>query len=226
MLVVRRRGKKVEEPRQNPKKPQRKNGGSTGEVFFHPPPIPSYTLQHRCRMRFIVIATLAGQSITWSNLIDTIGFVASATSGYNVFREVKVNEIEVWDIAANQGAVSTISVLWNENDSNQAGDGRLVSDMSLGVVPAHVRTRPTKNSLSSKWHIGFGPNTVNAFQISASGGCVIDVDLSYRGNGTGQVNGEALALVGGIVGATFWRGLDGLAVATTKFIANTPIYQL
>lgn len=226
MFIKKQKAKKAGKPRQIMQKTQRVNGGSTGAVFAHPPMLKVYPIVHRCRMRFIVTSVLAGQNISWNNLIDTIGVLASATAFYNLFREVKVNEIEMWDIASTQGGVSTLGVLWNENDSNQAGDGRLVTDMSLGVVPAHIRTGPSKDGISSKWHVGFGPNTVNAFSLTASGGCVIDVDLSFRGSAAGQANGANAAAVGGVVGATAWRGLDGLPVLTTKFIANGPVYQV
>lgn len=226
MFVLKRKGAMVKEPRQKPKKTQRANGGSTGAVFAHPPMLVQYPVHMRQKLRFIVTAVLANASITYNNLIDTVGIVTTATSLFNLFREVKINSIEMWDLGASQGVVSTLGVLWNENDTNLASAGRLISDMSLGVVPAHVKTKPLKDTLSSQWHVGFGPNNTNAFALTASGGCVIDVDLSFRGSSSGQANGAAVACVGGVVGATAWRGLDGLAVATTKFIANGPIYQL
>jgi hypothetical protein len=199
---------------------------SLASPFQHPPMLRVYPLFYRQRMRFIVSAALLNAPITYNNLCDTIGIVTTATSFFNLFREVKINQIEMWDLGASQGVVSTLGVLWNENDANLASDGRMVSDMSLGVVPAHVKTRPSKDTLSSEWHVGFGPNITNAFALTASGGCVIDVDLSFRGSSSGQTNGAANACVGGVVGATAWRGLDGLAVAATKFIVNGPLYQL
>jgi len=225
MLVVRRKGKKVEQPRQNAKKTQRRNGGSTGAVFLHPKMEPSYEVTYRKKIRWITLNNLAQANYTWSNLIDMIGVAVTATSGYNLFRMVRLHSVEVFDIGATQGAVSSCAVAFNENDTNQGGSGTFFSDMSFGVVPGHVKAIPPQDSLTSKWHVGFGPNTVNAFQLTCSSGSVIDIDVEYKGSTTAQVNGEALALVGAVVGATFWRGLDGLAVATSKF-TNPMVYQL
>jgi len=225
MLVVRRKGTKVEQPRKNVKKTQRRNGGSTGAVFLHPKPEPSYELTYRKKIRWIVSSALAQASYTYNNLIDMVGIAATATSGYNLFRMVRCHSVEIYDIGATQGAVSSCSVLWNESDGNQGGGGRLVSDMSFGVVPGHVKAYPPMDSPTRNFHVGFGPNTTNCFQLTCSAGSVIDIDVEYRGSTNGQVNGENLALVGAVVGATFWRGLDGLAVATSKF-TNPMIYQL
>jgi len=199
-------------------------GGSTAS-FDHPRQISGYGITHRKRMRFLVGAAITAQVITYSNLIDTIGFVWSATGGYNVFRSVKVNFIEMWDTSA-LGAASSLGFLFAENDANESGTQQMITDISLGVIPAHLKASPSKQSLTSKWHAGFGPNNTTAFTLWASASCIIDVDLSFVASATGAVNGTANALVGANVGAIFYRGLDGLAVATTKFICPIGVYQL
>jgi len=90
-------------------------------------------------MRFLVSATLTAQQISWNNLIDTVNFVTAAVSLYNIFRSVKINEIEIWDTSA-LGAASSLALLWNESDTNLSGDQKMVTDISMGVVPAHIRS--------------------------------------------------------------------------------------
>jgi len=193
--------------------------------FSHPRQIPNYNLKHRCRMRFLVSATLTAQQISWNNLIDTVNFVTAAVSLYNIFRSVKINEIEIWDTSA-LGAASSLALLWNESDTNLSGDQKMVTDISMGVVPAHIRSKPPIGTLSREWHIGAGPNTTNAFAIWTSASAVVDVDLSFKSGTTGVSNGANVACVGGIIGAVAFRGLDGLAVLTSKFLCPIGVYQL
>jgi hypothetical protein len=215
----------MSQQKQRKKNKKNKNKQVYQEPFQHPRQLPNYGLSHRMRMRFLVGNTLTAQQITWVNLIDTIGFVANATGLYNIFRAVKLNFVEIWDTSA-LGAASSLAILFNESDTNLSGDQKMITDISMGVVPAHIKCKPPKSSLSKEWHIGAGPNTTNAFALWTSASAVVDVDLSFRSGTTGTVNGAQNACVGGTVGAVAFRGLDGLAVATTKFICPIGVYQL
>jgi len=196
-----------------------------GEAILHPPTLPDYAITHRKKLRFLVNATLTQQVITYSNLVDTVCIVATSTSLYNLFRAVRVLSVEMWDSALSN-AISSIGILFGENDSNQGGTQCMTTDTSLGIQPAHLFKKPAKGSLSSQWHVGFGPNTTQAFVLWCSASCIIDVHLEFRSSSIGSANGAALACVGGVVGAVAYRGLDGLAIATTKFLPPVSVYSL
>jgi hypothetical protein len=212
--------------KKNKKKIKRNDGGRIQRLIPCPPPINDYALTCRKRLRFTLVTNLSGSIVTWSNLIDTIGFSIAANSGYNLFRAVRINFIEIWDAASTQGNINSVSITWSENDSNLGGGLSTVSDTSMSIEPCHVKAKPPKGTLSSEWHVGFGPNITPAFTLTASGSAVIDVDLSFRSSTSGAANGEANALVGAVVGTVFWRGLDGLAAAASKYSVPAGIYQL
>lgn len=214
--------------RRQKKNKKKGNGGqnqSGQQPFSHPKSIMSYGVTHRKTMRFLIGNTLTAQVITYKNLIDTICFTTAATSLYTLFRAVKINSVEMWDTSA-LGAASSLALLFNENDTNLSGTQKMITDISMGVIPAHLKARPERRSLSSEWHIGAGPNNTQAFTLWASASCVIDVDLSFKSGTTGTSDGAFNACVGAVVGALAYRGLDGLAVATTKFICPIGVYQL
>jgi len=212
--------------RKNKKKKSKKVAQQTSNnAFSHPMQLPTYAVVHHARMRFLVNAAITAQQISWVNLIDTINFVTTATSVYNVFRAVKLNFVEMWDTSA-LGAASSLAIIFNETDTNLSSNQNMITDISMGVIPAHVKARPPNKSLSREWHIGAGPNNTNAFALWTSASAVIDVDLSFKSGTTGTSNGAQNACAGGVVGALAFRGLDRLAVAGTKFLCPIGVYQL
>jgi hypothetical protein len=219
MQPITRRQKK------NKKKRNVSQNNSEKQPFNHPAQILNYGIQHRKKMRFLVNAAITAQVITYKNLIDTICVVTAATSVFTLFRAVKINNIEMWDTSA-LGSASSLGLLWNENDSNLSGTQKMITDISMGVIPAHLKSKPSRHELSSEWHIGAGPNNTQAFALWSSASCVIDVDLSFKSGTTGTTDGAFNACVGGNVGAVAFRGLDGLATAATKFICPIGVYQL
>lgn len=209
--------------KKGPKKLKNKERNSM--PFSHPKQLGNYGIAQTKRLRYLVGAALSGQQITYKNLIDTVCVCTAATSLYCLFRAVKIISVEMWDTSA-LGAASSVAVLFNENDANLSGTQKMITDISMGVIPAHLKAKPEPESLSSEWHIGAGPNTTQAFALWCSASCVIDVVLDFKSGTTGTSDGAFNACVGGGVGAIAFRGLDGLATAATKFICPIGVNQL
>ena len=183
-------------------------------TISHPPQLNNVLLNHNTRLRFIA-ASARANAITFQQLLDTILFSATAVQPYDVFETVRVNSVEAWALPA-IGTASTIMVEFSGNTTGITGDQQVHTDTSMGIQPAHVRCSPSAKSLASDYQLS---TAAVAFFITAPAGTVVDVSLSFRGpNSTGAGVTAQNASVASPVGQTGWRGLDGLAVATTQWV--------
>jgi len=168
------------------------------------------------RVRFITNAAVS-QSITFQNLLDTFLVAASATAGYQVFQTVKIREVEVWAVPV-VGNPAAVSVEFSGVSAGIIGDQLIHSDTSMGLQPAHVRARPSRRSLASEYQLS---TSANAFLLTCPAGSVVDVALTFRGTWI-VASAVQNALVAATTGAFYLRGLDGLAVASTKLLPELP----
>jgi len=124
--------------------------------------------------------------------------------------------VEVWcDQTA--GNAATVQVIFDGVSAGSVGDQRLHTDTSMGIQPAHVKCRPSPKSLASTFQI---TSNNTAFYVGCPSGSVVDVELTFVQSSTLTAVATQNVLVGAVAGAPYWRGLDGLAIATTKF---TPV---
>jgi hypothetical protein len=200
---------------QNPRNGGRNRISLKPDRSSHPPPIANYDLVHNQVLRFTATAAAAGTAITFADLLDTIAIATTTTAGFQLFDTVRVRLVEVWAAAA-LGTASTVSVEF----TNTEGDSRFHTDTSLGVSPAYLRAKPSKDSTSGFWHVsGAG----SAFVLTVPAGSIIDVHLSFRGSGGYSVALQVVQ-VAATAGTVFWRGLDGIAIATTNFPPPAGVY--
>jgi len=199
---------------------RRKRIGDMGNagVFRHPPMIRPQ-IQHNQRMRFTCTGAVANFAITYVDLLDTILISTTAILGYDLFDQVKVNFVEMWAAPAQGAAPQQLAIEWAGENLGAVGDGRVISDTSMGVEPAHIRTSPSKRSQASQWQIS---NGAVAFRLTTPVAAVIDVDLTFRTIQNLAPQTAQAALVGATVGELYYRGLDGAAVAGTNFPAVAP----
>jgi hypothetical protein len=168
------------------------------------------------RRRFIA-GSAFDSTITWTNLLDSILFASSAVQGYQAYECVRIREVEVWHCPV-ASSVSTVVVEFGGQNAGLIGDQQIHQDSSMGLSPAHVRARPSKNSQEAQWQFESG---TAAFRLVAPSGSVIDVDLEYRGE-YNAAYAVANALVAATTGAYYLRGLDGLPVASSVLLPAVP----
>jgi hypothetical protein len=183
----------------------------------HPPQIHEYAVRHGTRLRFVCNAAF-NAGITFQNLLDTMLVATSAIVGYDQFFAVKIRGVEVWATPA-LGTAVDVSVIFDAAVVGQIGDQRLHTDTSMGIEPAHVKCKPSPKSLASDFQL----STANiAMFLSCPAGAVVDVELTFVQSAAAQSVEALNALVGATVGAPYWRGLDGVAAATSKFTPVAP----
>jgi hypothetical protein len=180
-------------------------------MIAHPPQLNGYELRHSCALRFVSSSAFAG-NITYQNLLDTILLATSATAVYDAFLAVKIRRIRLWAVPV-IGNATTVTVIFSGATIGLVGDQQVHTDTSMGIQPASVSARPSRRSLASDFQLS-SANT--AFQVECPSGTVIDVELTFRGAYGVPVLAQNVA-VGALTGGVYLRGLDGLAVATTKF---------
>jgi hypothetical protein len=195
-----------------------RRGDRQNSALSHPPPIMPQ-LTHRQRMRYSVATALTLEPILFADLLDTILFAATATAGYDVFDQVKINFVEMWATPI-IGGTTQVAVQFDGQNLGAIGDGRVHSDSSMGITPAHVKARPDSKSQLAQWQ--FSAGGAQAFSLTAPVGAVVDVDLSFRTVQSIAPVAAQNALVGATVGELYYRGLDGVAIATTKLTPIAP----
>jgi hypothetical protein len=174
----------------------------------HPPQVNGYEISHSIRLRFTVTAAVVSQSITGQNVLDTVLVATSATVGFDLFDIFRIRSIEVWGQAA-LGTPTTITVLY----STATGDQSIHTDTSLGVKPAYVKAVPSDRSLASFWTI---TGTSSIFLVSCPAGSILDLSCDFKTSNIDVVQAQN-ALAAATAGDLYYRGLDGVAIATTNF---------
>jgi len=162
--------------------------------------------------------------ITFPNLLDTILMATTAIAPFDVYDQVRVEFVEVWAVPV-VGGTAQVAVQFAGASLGLAGDGRVYSDNSMGIEPAHVKCRPDRLSGAGMWQNGAATaaGIPNAFLLTCPVGSVIDVKLSFKTIATQAPVAAGAASVGATVGDIFYRGLDGLAVAGTTLPAVAPV---
>jgi hypothetical protein len=203
----------------NTKNNARKTSGRAGgrkppRGISHPLQLDGYQITHGVTLRFTTGAAVE-QVITFQNLLDTFLMAVTATAGADIFLDVKVRHLELW-AAPLLGSAVTVAAAFTGLTAGVVGDQLQHTDTSMGIQPAHVRCRPSVRSLAATFQPSSG---ATAFTLNVPSGTVIDVGLTFRG-AFGVYVPVQNPLVAATGGAVYLRGLDGLAIATTKF---TPV---
>jgi hypothetical protein len=190
----------------------REQGLGAVQSIPHPPLIQPQ-IRHHQRLRFVTNAAVSA-SITFGNLLDALLVASSATQGYQVFDQVKVKAVECWAIAA-IGTSTTVTVSFPGNTGGDAGDGRVLADTSVSTEPAHVYAKPAKLSAAAMWQST--ASGMNAVSFIGPTGMIVDVEVAYR-NTDSAPTVVTNALVAAVTGQFYYRGLDGLPIASTQFV--------
>jgi len=212
MSLVLHRNVKVRGPRQNLRKQNGMARRSSAKIP-HPPQIGNYLIDHKTRLRFVVTNAFSG-AITYQMLLDTILVAMTTTTLADLFHQVRIRKIEVWSIAA-IGTPASCSVQYNNgNITGLFGDAKFHTDTSMGIEPAFVSAKPSPNSLPDLFQVSSGST---AFTLACTAGSVVDVSLTFK-----QRNGAFIAAsnvgVALTAGTLYFRGLDGIAAATSDLL--------
>jgi hypothetical protein len=210
----------VSRPRKQGRKP---NGAArrSAAVIPRPGPIASYEIVRSKLLRFVCNSSFGG-NITFQNLLDCILFTTTATVPYDLFYMVRMKKITIWCLGA-LGTAETVQVVFDGTTAGSQGDRVLHSSTSMGIEPAFLSCGPKKDTLSANFQIS---STANCFQLIVPVGAVIDLMCDYKSDSLGNATAAQNVSVGSDVGCIAYRGLDGLAQATSKFSPPNGVYTI
>jgi hypothetical protein len=173
-------------------------------------------------LRFVVTTTASNNAaITWAGILDSILIANTNVAGTELFDHVKIRAVEVWYVPAIGGS-NQVAVEFSGTTVGLVGDGKVWSDNSMGLEPAHVRAVPQRMSQSAQWQ---ARTTNNAFLLTAPIGAVVDLDVSFRTVTSVAPAALQTALVGAVAGEIYYRGMDGLATAATTYAPQAAAVQ-
>ena len=159
--------------------------------------------------------TATTSTVTWANILDTVVFAATATSVYDLFYAARLHCVEVW-LPPQVAGVATSAQMSLAFDSPTQGDQRLWVCYA-GPTGGYMKCKPSNHSLNGlTWQnsSSVGGFTVNNCPI----GALIQLSITFRTRmGSGSAQAAAQAASGATAGTVYFRGLDGLAIASTKF---------
>jgi len=151
------------------------------------------------RYRFVSTSGTA-TAVTGQSLLGALGVfptIANSTVAA-IFGSVRIKNLEMWTTTATLGSAVTCSVEWAGSATN-SGDIE-ISDTSVSTAsPAHINSRPPKNSLASFWSTA---TTGQLFVLTAPAGTIIDVVVEMTmfddTNGSNAAIGVATAALGNV----------------------------
>ncbi len=157
-------------------------------------------------VRYRVTTTISQQIFSVNDLNRGCGGLAAATAttAYPFCASVKLRKIEAWAPPSTVGTNTTVALQWDSGTVNEdfAGPSQIIGDTSVDPSrPAHIITRPPKNTSSAFWKSTYSANTNPICIISAVAGSVIDFHISYTLNdalGANTVVAVAAANAGGL----------------------------
>lgn len=149
-------------------------------------------------------------TITRKNLLNLVVMATAANQSNRIIEAIRLRSVEVWTSPPALGtAPASCSVEWVGSNAPST----LSSDTSMGVLPAHVKTKPPPRSSDQWWSMSGADETDPLFTIIAPAESIADVAVTLR-----FVDNEA-ATAGGVpagatVGQVYYDYLDGIASGT------------
>jgi hypothetical protein len=165
-----------------------------------------------------VTTALVQQAFTYQNLLDTMNVALTTVTAENLFTHVKVRRIEMWCVPV-VGGTALVACQFVGAGGGSLGSGRVASDTSMGIQPAHIKVAPDRQSQAAQYQV---PTGSAAFELTAPVGSVIDVMVSFRNALDNGAAATQNAPVGATAGQIFYRGLDGKAIGTTVVPPQVP----
>jgi len=169
-----------------------------------PPFTPTIRTIHK--FRFVNGANNGTYTINRANLLNLILYTPTATTSVRLFEAVRVLGLELWSSPTVLGSqASPLALEWlGEN-----GPSTLVSDTSIGVSPAHIRSHPPTRSSCEWWSISGQQESDDLFTLTLPVNSTVDVTLAVRiVEQDGPTAGDVPA--GATVGRIYGDYLDGL----------------
>jgi len=164
-------------------------------------------------VRFLCTSAFIGP-ISFQNLLDIFNVAATAVTAFDLFTAVKIKAVEIWANGLTN-ASAVVTVVFDGTTLGAVGDQKVHTDTSMGIEPAHVLARPVRQSQAAQFQ---NSSAATAVFVNVPSGAIVDMELSFRNDMLGTAVATQNAPAGATPGALYTRGLDGVALAASKFL--------
>lgn len=170
------RNKQRSRRRGKPRSRRSKILGAVGGAISPPPFVPTMSYAHK--FRFTNGATAAVDvPVTRENLLNLVQIGASATTSARLFEAIRLRSVEMWTNPVALGSPpTTCSIEWLGENSPSV----VVSDISMGVRPAHVRSLPPPASSNRWWSMSGSLESDDLFSLTLPANSIVDVIADCR----------------------------------------------
>lgn len=182
----------------------RQGFGALGHI---PPFVPTISLSHK--FRFTNGSNSGVYTVTRAQMLNLLLYTPTAVTSVRLIEAIRLTAVEIWSNPAALGSASTsLTLEWlGEN-----GPSTVMSDIAVGVTPAHIRTSPPRDSSCRWWSMSGFQETDDLFTLSLPVNCTIDVSVEMRlVEQESPTAGDIPA--GASIGQLYGDYLDGLASA-------------
>ncbi len=178
-----------------------------------PPSYHSQPIMTR-KIRYKASAALTGNVVTRGCIecfMVTRSATASTTEALTPIESCRIAKIEMWGVDnTTPTAMTTISLLWAGDNS----PNREVSATGNSEWPAHIVSRPPKNSSAGWWNSEGSDDQEPLFYVVGPAGTVIDATFEYVFHD--GVNGDSVTLTSATTNVgVFYPHLDSLSASNT-----------
>lgn len=192
-----------------PRRSQRSNqAGARGSRLDPPELVTTFSTGHR--FRFISATANFSLPVTRAMLLNLYTMATTTTNQFRMITGIKLNRIRLWGTPPALGAStqSAVGVEWK----GQQGPSTEHTDVSMGVRPAYVSTRPPIDASNRWWSISGSNESEVIVNITTAVGTIIDIDTSVRfADDEAAVAAENGTGAASTVGQVYWNYLDGFA---------------
>lgn len=195
-----------------------RNSLAGGSSLIPPPYVPTIKFAHK--FRFASGANAGNFNITRANILNLIAIATTPTSAVRLFEALRLKKVEMW---TNPSALGAAPVNLELEWLGENAPSTVISDVSMGVRPAHIRAIPPPSSSNRWWSISGFSETDILFSLGVAANTVIDVTLEVR-----VVDSESPTLisvlpVGATVGQLYGNYLDGIGSGKLAMLDYIPI---
>lgn len=159
-------------------------------------------------------------NITFNSLCNSIVIATTATAAVNLYDQVRVKSVEITATPA-AGTYGCVKLSFPGVTVGASGDASFRSSVSDGVIPAHLKMKPPRDSQAAQWQPGSSAAVAFSLSSRVNGTtamvAAVFVDLEFAMNEDLGALASGNALVAATIGQVYYRGMDGLPIATTTY---------
>jgi len=182
-----------------------------------PPFVSTLTLSHK--FRYTNGSAIVALPVTRGNVLSSMLMAVTAGTAYRMIAAVKIVSVQAWAPPSTLPSTTELDLEWVGVNAPST----IISDSSMGVESAHIRTHPPRDSSATWWSLsGQSNETEQLMLLTAPVNSVFDVVMRLR-----LVENEAPSLSEAPALATpgkvYYDYLDGLTSGQLKPVGGLSV---